>query len=71
MNSFLIAGIVHSLFSFHHPAKADKKYFSNDTTVNHLLDGKESMSGRLKNLKPSRPTQLKYAIDNDKLYISY
>jgi hypothetical protein len=39
MKSFFIAAIVHSLISFHHPAQADKT-FSNDTTINHLLDGK-------------------------------
>jgi len=68
MKSFFIAAIVHSLFSFHHPAKADKKYFSNDTTVNHLLDGKINEWPPQK-FETDPATQLKYAIDNDKRYV--
>jgi len=40
MTSFFVAVIAHSLLSFHDPAQPDKKYWLNDTTINHLLDGK-------------------------------
>ena len=64
MKSFVIAAIIHSLFSFHHPAQADKT-FSNDTTINHLLDGKINEWPTQK-FETDPATQLKYAIDNDK-----
>jgi len=68
MKSFFIVAIVHSLFSFHHPAQADIKYFANDTTINHLLDGKVNEWSAQK-FETDPATQLKYAIDNDKRYL--
>lgn len=65
MKSFFIAVVVHSLFSFHDPGQPDKKYLVNDTTINHLLDGKINEWPAQK-FESDPDTQLKYAVDNDK-----
>ena len=65
MTSFFIAVVAHSLFSFHDPAQPNKKYLLNDTTINHLLDGKVNEWPAQK-FETDPATQLKYAVDNDK-----
>ena len=65
MKSFFIAFVAHSLFSFHDPAQSNQTYLLNDTTINHLLDGKVNEWPAQK-FETDPATQFKYAVDNDK-----
>jgi hypothetical protein len=65
MKFLFITAIFHSLFSFHDPVQVNKKLLLNDTTINHLLDGKCNEWPAQK-FETDPTTQLKYAIDNDK-----
>ena len=65
MKPFFIAVVARSLLSFHDPAQTDKKYLLNDTTLNHLLDGKVNEWPTQK-FETDPATQFKYAVDNDK-----
>ena len=64
MKSLLIAVLLHSLY-LPHPVQASEKYLSNDTTINHLLDGKVSEWPAQK-FETDPASEFKYAIDNDK-----
>ncbi|MFL5810442.1 MAG: hypothetical protein ACJ749_13035 [Flavisolibacter sp.] len=61
---FLVA-IASSLFSFNNGAFIGRKILSNDTTINHSLDGKINEWPAQK-FEADAATQLKYAVDNDK-----
>jgi hypothetical protein len=65
MKPFFIAVVARLLLSFHDPAQTDKKYLLNDTTLNHLLDGKVNEWPTQK-FETDPATQFKYAVDNDK-----
>ena len=65
MTCFFIAVVAHSLFSFHDSAQPNKGYLLNDTTINHLLDGKVNEWPAQK-FETDTATQFKYATDNDK-----
>jgi len=65
MKSFFIAIVARSLFSFHDPAQSGQTYLLNDTTINHLLDGRVNEWPAQK-FETDPATQFKYAVDNDK-----
>lgn len=65
MTPFFIAVLIHSLFSFHDPVQPNKNYLPDDTTINHLLDGKVN-EWPAEKFETDPGTQLKFAVDNDK-----
>ena len=65
MTPLFTAVVIHSLFSFHDAAQPNQKYLLNDTTINHLLDGKVN-EWPAEKFETDPATQLKYAVDNDK-----
>ncbi len=65
MNPLAIAVVVTCLFSFHDPDRFDEKYSLNDTTIHHVLDGKEN-EWPAEKFQTDPATQFRYAIDNDK-----
>ena len=65
MNSLFIAILVCSLSSIHDPVQAGEKYLPNDTTINHVLDGKLNEWPAQK-FESDPASEFKYAIDNDK-----